>query len=234
VNPELSIVLPAYREAAALDALLPALKSQVAQLTPSHEIVVVDAERPIDNTGEICRIHGVHHMHRTNGNTYGDAVRSGIQVARGEFVVFMDADGSHNPASLPSLWKERRKFDIVIGSRYIAGGKTENPAILVFMSWVVNVIFRTCFGLSCRDVTNSFRLYRGAQLRALNLRSNNFDIVEEILIKLCGRRFRASVIEVPVVFERRKAGESKRNLIAFAATYLGTLIHLLWINWREK
>ncbi len=227
---ELSIVLPSYREAAALSKLLPSLKSRAAELTDAHEILVVDAQQPLDETPAICMAHGVRHIHRRYGNLYGDAVRTGIEEAGGRFIVFIDADGSHNPAHLRRLWDQREHHDVVIGSRYVAGGHTENPVILIFLSWVVNVIFRLVFHLHCKDVSNSFRLYRAEQLKPLHLKCHHFDIVEELLILLSGRR----IVEVPVTFERRKAGESKRKLLLFAIGYLWTLTRLLKIKLEAK
>jgi dolichol-phosphate mannosyltransferase len=224
--PELSIVLPAYREAESLATLLPVLKAKAAELTSNFEILVIDTEQPMDHTAEVCAAAGVRHIHRRGGNNYGDAVRTGIAESRGDSVIFMDADGSHNPIHLKGLWGEREGYLVVIGSRYVRGGVTENPFILIAMSYAVNLTFRIAFQLKASDVTNSFRLYRGNPLRALHLDSNDFDIVEELLIKLVTGRAHASVKEVPVVFERRKAGESKRNLREFAVSYVQTLIRL--------
>ncbi len=122
---------------------------------------------------------------------------------------------------------ERETWDIVIGSRYAKGGHTENPAILIFMSYVVNLTFRIVFKIKAKDVTNSFRLYRTAILKPLRLESNAFDILEELLIKAVTHRPPATVGEVPVTFERRKAGESKRNLVGFAFGYFSTLKKLM-------
>jgi dolichol-phosphate mannosyltransferase len=223
---ELSIVLPAYREAAALTKLLPSLKSRAAELTGAYEILVVDSQQPLDETVDVCRTNAVRHLFRRYGNLYGDAVRTGIEEAAGRYIVFVDADGSHNPAHLKLLWEQRERYDVVIGSRYVAGGHTENPAILIFMSWVVNVVFRLVFQLHCKDVSNSFRLYRAELLKPLRLQCHHFDIVEELLILLSDRR----IVEVPVTFERRKAGESKRKLLLFAIGYVWTLIRLLKIK----
>ncbi|MDQ6679169.1 MAG: glycosyltransferase [Acidobacteriota bacterium] len=206
--------------------LLPVLKENAGALTPSHEIIVIDASEPLDNTAEVCQVNGVRHVYRTGGDHYGDAVRTGIAEAQGRWILFMDADGSHNPIHLQRLWAKRESFDIVVGSRYVAGGETENPWILICMSFIVNLTFRMAFHLDCRDVTNSFRLYRGAPLRALTLQSDDFDIIEEILIRIVAGPAQGTVTEVPVVFERRKAGESKRKLMAFAASYLTTLARL--------
>jgi len=226
MTPVLSIVLPAYRESESLAQLLPALTMHAGALTPSHEILVIDASEPLDNTEQICHENGVRHLYRKGGNHYGDAVRTGIAEAQGRWILFMDADGSHNPAHLERLWAKRESFDIVVGSRYVPGGETENPRILIAMSFLVNLTFRLAFQLDCRDVTNSFRLYCGAPLRALTLTSDDFDIIEEILIKIVAGPAQGTVTEVPVVFERRKAGESKRKLVAFAASYLATLARL--------
>jgi dolichol-phosphate mannosyltransferase len=230
MSPDLSIIMPAYKEAEALGKLLPFLKSQVAELTDTYEILVIDTQEPLDETAGICRKNGVRHVHRRYGNLYGDAVRTGIEEASGHFIVFIDADGSHNPAHLRLLWDQRERYDVVIGSRYVAGGHTENPAILIFMSWVVNVIFRLFFQLHCKDVSNSFRLYRAELLKPLRLQCHNFDIVEELLILLSGRR----ITEVPVTFERRKAGQSKRKLLPFAISYMWTLMRLLKIKFEAR
>jgi len=223
---DLSIVLPAYREADSLDRLLPALQRVAGSLAAKVDILVVDSQEPMDATAAICRRYQVGHIHRTGGNLFGDAVRSGIRSARGKYLLFMDADGSHNPEAVRLLWGSRDKADVIIGSRYIQGGGTENPAVLIFLSWIVNIAFRGLLGLKCRDVSNSLRLYRADDLRSLDLVAKNFDIVEEILIKLMFGTQKRSVLEVPVVFERRKAGASKRSLVRFAFGYCGTLLRL--------
>ena len=223
---ELSVVLPAYREAAALKKLMSPLISSLAELTAASEIIVVDSAKALDETEAVCRDFGVRHLRQRGGSGYGNAVRTGIQEARGRYILLMDADGSHNPAHIQRLWRERENFDVVIGSRYVPGGRTENPPILIFLSWTVNVVFRLCFGQKCKDMSTSFRLYRAEPLKALRLRSHNFDIVEEILILLSAR----SITEVPVTFEQRKAGRSKRNLVLFAFGYGWTLVRLLWIK----
>lgn len=216
--------MPAYREADALRQLLPALIPAVKALSKRSEIIVADSVDPLDDTGLVCADYGVCHVHRTGGNAYGDAVRTGIQKSSGEYVLLMDADGSHNPRDIVRLWSARNQADIVIGSRYVKGGSTENPAVLIWMSRILNYLYKFAFGLSVADVSNSFRLYRGDQLRSVRLESSDFDIVEEILIRLAFGPTRATVTEVPVTFERRKAGESKRNLPAFMLSYMASIM----------
>ena len=223
---ELSICIPAYLEAESLALILPSIKQAAAALTPDFEVLIVDTQEPMDNTAEVCAANGVRHLHRTGGNSFGDAVRTIIREARGQYLLCMDADGSHGASYFASMWAQRERNDITIGSRYMAGGHTENPAILIFMSYVLNLTFRIAFSIRAKDVTNSFRLYRRGILTPLRLESNDFDILEEILIKVNLRRPPAIIGEVPVTFGRRKAGESKRKLLQFAFGYLKTLKRL--------
>jgi len=216
-------MIPAYQEAASLRDLLPEIKAAAAALTPAYEILIIDTETAMDDTAEVCAINGVRHVRRSGGNQYGDAIRTGIAEALGAYLFVMDADGSHSPSYFASMWSERERFDIVIGSRYVMGGHTENPAILIWMSYVLNLTFRVAFKLPAMDVTNSFRLYRTAILKRMKIESNDFDGVEEILIKAVTHLPPARVVEVPVTFGRRKAGESKRKLFKFALSYLSTL-----------
>lgn len=223
---DLTIMIPAYREAASLRTLLPQIHAAVRTLGCAYEVLVIDTLHPTDDTAEVCQQMGATHLRRSGGNSYGDALRTGIAQARGRHVLCMDADGSHNPAYFALMWAKREVWDIVIGSRYVRGGHTENPAILIFLSYLVNLTFRIVFRLSAHDVTNSFRLYRAEILRPIRLQSNDFDILEELLIKAVTQRPPASVGEVPVTFERRKAGESKRHLFRFALGYFATLRRL--------
>ena len=222
----LTVSIAAYREAENLANMLPRIKEAAAALTPHYEVLVVDTEAPMDDTEAICLANGVRHRFRTGGNSYGDATRTIIREARGEFLLNMDADGSHGPEYFAPMWRERHNYDITIGSRYAPGGHTENPAVLIWMSYVLNLTFRLAFSIRAKDVTNSFRLYRRAVLTPLHLSSNDFDILEEILIKVTLRKPPARIGEVPVTFARRKAGESKRKLMQFAFGYLKTLRRL--------
>lgn len=223
---DLSIIIPAYLEGKSLALLLPEIKMAAAVLTPRYEILVIDTQEDMDNTGDCCRANGALHIHRDGGNSYGDAIRTAIAAAHGIYIICMDADGSHSPSCFASMWAQRKSSEIVIGSRYVRGGHTENPAILIWMSSAVNLVFRAVFSLPAKDVTNSFRLYHRSVLASLKLESNDFDILEEILIKATIRRPPARIAEIPVTFGRRKAGESKRKLVQFAFGYLKTLQRL--------
>ena len=229
---DLSIVLPAYEEAENLDLLR--LHEIAKQLTARYEILVIDTEQPRDATPEVCLKHGATYIPRQGGSLYGHAIRTGMARTMGAHVLFMDADGSHNPSFIPDVWKYRNDFDLVIASRYVPGGKTENSPILIWMSHVVNIAFRFTLGLNCFDVSNSFRLYKGDDLRRLTLECDHFDIVEEILVKLVFSRSGYRLKEVPITFEKRKAGKTKRQLLTFALGYIATLWRLLRLKQKAR
>lgn len=220
---DLSLILPSYEEARNLEVLLPALKSVLDEGGVNYEILVIDTESPLDDTPDVCSRNGVSYHPRKGGALYSHAVKTGISASVGKWVLFMDSDGSHPVSMIPVLWSRRNDADLIIASRYVKEGRTENPAILIFLSLVVNAVFRLVLGLKCRDVSNSFRLYDGAALRSLSLECENFDIIEEILIKLSLSKRDFTALEVPFTFGTRKAGKTKRNLIKFAVSYLGTL-----------
>ena len=94
------------------------------------------------------------------------------------------------------------------------------------MSWMVNIGYRIVLGLNCKDVSNSFKLYPGDAVRRLELRCRNFDVVEEILVKVMRQNPGFRILEVPFTFKKRMFGQTKRSLMAFAFSYLVTLVRL--------
>lgn len=231
-TPELSIVLPAYLEEENLRILLPRLNEVLTKMgLPANtsgggEIVVIDTMTPLDKTQEACELNQARYVRRTGGNTFGDAVRTGMREAKGRYVLFMDADGSHTPEFIPELYAHAAENDVVIASRYIQGGYTENTASLVLMSKLLNLSYSLILNLKCKDVSNSFKIYRGELLRSITTYCNNFDIVEEILFKLSRVKRGLRIKEIPFTFKKRMFGDTKRNLVVFIVTYLFTIVRL--------
>lgn len=223
---EFSIVLPSYMEEENLRVLLPRLARVAAELPGTSEIVVIDTVQPLDNTASVCAQFGARYVNRRPTNSFGDAVRTGIEETRGNWTIFMDADGSHAPEFIPTLIAEAPQNDVVIASRYVAGGTTDNPALLVWMSRILNWTYSLVLNISCADVSNSLKAYRTELLKELTLKCDNFDVVEEILVRIVRRHPRARLKEVPFTFRARMFGRTKRNLPLFVATYLFTMIRL--------
>jgi dolichol-phosphate mannosyltransferase len=232
-NVRLSVVLPSYLEEENLRILLPRLHGVMERLVDHYEIIVVDTMSPLDHTKEVCRINNAKYINREIGNSFGDAVRTGIKEANSEYILFMDADGSHPPEFIPSLYQCIDDYDIVIASRYISGGYTENNGFLIFLSRVLNLTYSLVLNYKCKDISNNFKIYRAQLLKEIDLSCDHFDILEEILIKISKRHKHIRVKEVPFSFKKRMFGKTKRNLILFIFTYLYTLLRLLKLRFSE-
>jgi len=228
----ISVVLPAYQEAENLKNILPVIREALGEMGVSCEILVIDTMEPMDETESVCEESGAVYVPREGGNMYGDAIRTGIRRALYSRIVVMDADGSHDPKDIVKFYKQVKKhnFDIVIGSRYIKGGDTHNPFILRVMSYMLNIAYRVMFGLKVKDVSDSFRMYNASKLKKLELTCDNFDIVEEILIRMKIQYPDLMIKEVPIYFNKRVHGESKRDLKKFIKSYITTMAKLLRIK----
>jgi len=226
----LSIVLPAYLEEENLRLLLPRINKVCSEITNTYEILVIDTEKAMDGTPNACNENGASYINRTGGNTYGAAIRTGVKSASGKKIIFMDADGSHHPEFIKSLYSEKDTSDVVIASRYMEGGHTENSPLLILMSKIVNWGFAFVLNIKCKDVSNSYRLYDGEKLKSLSLKCENFDIVEEVLYKLIKLNKGLVIKELPFSFKQRMFGETKRNLPKFIITYVFTLIKLRFMK----
>ncbi|MFA5770867.1 MAG: glycosyltransferase [Patescibacteria group bacterium] len=222
----LSIIIPAYQEEENLRIILPRLYLAAQKLMVAFEIIVVDTQQSMDKTFNVCEENGVKYINREVGNNYGDAVVTGIKHAQGQYVIFMDADGSHTPEFVSELFAQHDNYDVVIASRYVTGGKTENNKILILMSLLLNIVYSVVLNLKCKDVSNSFKLYHTSQLKKLKLNCKNFDIVEEIFLKLKRNKPDLKILEIPYCFKKRLYGKTKRNLFIFIVSYLYTITKL--------
>jgi len=224
---KIAIILPSYKEAENLKVLLPKINEATKKMKCEYSITVVDAIEKMDDTELICEQNNAFYLPRKGGNHYGDAIRTGIAEANGEYIVIMDADGSHNPEDIARLYdKVIEGFDVVIGSRYVSGGNSHNGFLLKLMSLTVNCIYRFVFNINVKDVSNSFRIYESKKLKELNLSCENFDIVEEILILLFQKYKNLKVSEIPIFFDKRLHGSSKRDLLMFVFSYVATIVRL--------
>jgi len=227
---DLSVLIPAYQEEENLRVILPRLNKALNELKVKHEVLVIDTMQKMDNTEQVCKELNATYINRENSNYYGDAIRTGINHAKGTWIIFMDADGSHSPEFIKELFLYRNDYDVVIASRYVKGGGSDNDRLSILMSLIVNVVFSWFLGLNCKDVSNSFKLYRTSLLKDISLYSNNFDAVEEILVKLKRKNPQLKIKEVPFFFKERMFGHTKRNLLAFIFSYLVILIRLKFFS----
>ena len=214
----LSVVIPAWGEAENLRHLLPLLHEALRRQGMEYEIIVADTDSG-DGTVEVCERNGVRRVVVADRG-YGLALREGFTAARGEFILTMDADLSHPSGFIEKLWESRNDADLIIASRYIDGGRADMPLFRLVLSRVLNWWFGLALRLPVRDLSSGFRLYRRSVLEEVSPTGRDFNILQEILIRVYCRGY--TVKEVPFSYRRRHSGSSHARLMAFAFQYLKT------------
>lgn len=233
--PGISTVLLAYREAENLKLLIPSIKKQLDTLPETYEIIVVDSACPLDETPDICAEYGCKYINQELPN-FGGAFLTGIKYAEYDKFLILDSDGSHNPIYIPDIYHKfvSENKDIVIGSRYVKGGHTDDAKSSVIMSHILNCAFRICLGIRAKDISTDYRMYRTEDLKSVELTSKNYDILQEVLVKISlnkpGKKL--DIGEIPISFEKRIHGESKRRLIPFIIGYIKSLFKLTFMRLR--
>ncbi len=228
-----TVGLLAYHEEENLKVLLPKIISNMDSLGVDYEIEVIDTQEPTDNTEIVCQNFGVKYINQETPGFAG-AQKTAIKYAEKELFLIMDCDGSHNPQYIPEIYKKyiEDDCDVVIGSRYVKGGKTFDSPTSIIMSKTLNLAYRVCLGIKAKDISTDFRLYDTKQLKQLELECVNYDVLEEILLKLKLNKSNLKIGEVPIVFEKRMFGESKRQLIPFICSYIKTLFRLTAMRFK--
>jgi dolichol-phosphate mannosyltransferase len=209
------VIVPTYNERDNIDVLLDDLLSLPADLS----VINVDDNSP-DGTGAAAdtwaarypdRVRVVHRAGKLGlGTAYIAGFRRALEAGF-DRIMTMDADFSHHPRYIPSLLDLSRAHDLVIGSRYVAGGGTLNcTAKRKALSQGANSFAKVMLGLRAQDCTAGFRCYRRQVLQAIDLdsiRSNGYSFLIEMIFYVQRRGF--SIGEVPIIFEDRRRGTSK-------------------------
>jgi len=226
VSPELAIVIPAWNERENLELLLPALRETLAGLGVAAEVVVVDGGSE-DGTREAALRRGA----RVVGQEvrgYAGALLAGFAATKAAYVVTMDADLSHRPLFLESFWQRRDEGEVLVASRYIAGGRADMGWFRRLLSQILNRAYRRTLSLPLRDLSSGFRMYRRDVVTGLTLEARDFDVLEEILIRVHAEGWR--IIEVPFHYMARGSGRSHARLVKFGWAFAKTLVRM----WRLR
>jgi dolichol-phosphate mannosyltransferase len=213
------LILPTYDEAANIEAVVRAVLPVLQAASPDGaRVLIVDDGSP-DGTGVIAdRLAQEHEavdvLHRPTRGGLGPAYLAGFHralAAGAGLVLEMDADFSHDPADVTRLVRACDAADLALGSRYVAGGGITNWGLgrrLVSRggSWYARVVL----GLRVRDLTGGFKCFRREVLEAIDLpsiRSRGYAFQVELTYRAVRAGF--SIVEVPIVFHERRAGQSK-------------------------
>jgi dolichol-phosphate mannosyltransferase len=224
---DLSIVVPTYNERDRLAELVDAVFAACRRARLELELIVVDDNSP-DGTGtladELATARRMIVIRRAGKLGLGTAVVAGFNRASAPVVGVMDADFSHPPAMVPTLFHTFRatQADVVIGSRYVPGGSTPNwPTGRRMMSRLACALAWPL--TSIRDPTSGFFLIKRDLARGTTIKAGGFKICLELVI----RGWPGLIVEVPIRFEDREQGESKMSSRE-AARYLVQLRDLMW------
>ena len=224
--PDLAVVIPAWNERENLELLLPALKEVLTGLGLAAEIVVADGGSH-DGTREAAERRGARVVLQEERG-YGGALLAGFAATTAPYIVTMDADLSHRPVFLEDFWKRRDEAEVLIASRYVAGGRADMGWLRRLLSRILNRTYRRALSLPLRDLSSGFRLYRRDALAGITLQARDFDVLEEILIRVHCEGWR--ILEVPFHYMARGSGRSHARLFKFGWALLKTLVRM----WRLR
>jgi dolichol-phosphate mannosyltransferase len=217
--PNATVCLPTYNERGNLEPMLRALAPLGVR------VLVIDDNSP-DGTGELAdrlaeELDFVSVLHRAQKEGLGPAYLAGFQRALADgadYVLEVDCDFSHDPADVPRLIAACDDgADLALGSRYVAGGGTENWGIARrIVSWGGSFYARTMLGVPIRDLTGGFKCFRRVVLETVDLdaiESKGYAFQIETTYRALRKGFR--VVEVPIRFVDRTEGQSKMSRAIF-------------------
>jgi glycosyltransferase involved in cell wall biosynthesis len=219
----LSVVIPVFNEEPTIGDVIGRLKATVQKTGFEHEIIVVD-DCSQDRSMEISKSHGVkvYSLRKHMGKGY--ALRVGFAKAKGEIIATIDSDGSHRPEELPLLLSPilQDKADFVIGSRFLnekpASARKLNAIGVRLFNAFIEILTRT----RVSDSQSGYRAMKSEVLKNLRLRSGEYEIESEMLVKTVHRGFR--VKEAPITFEQRTYGKSRLDPVVDGFKILSSIV----------
>ena len=215
---ELSVVIPALDEEKNVKKIIPAIREEILPAVDGAEIIVVDGGSK-DRTREVAESLDAKVVVQDERG-YGGALIAGFAAARGKYILTMDADLSHSPLFFHDMHGKIQSCDVVIASRYVRGGSARMPLFRRLLSIVLNQFFKRGLSLPIFDLSSGFRLYKSSALRSVEILSRDFDVLEEIIIKLYIDGYH--IAEVPFQYEPRAEGQTHVKLLKFGIAYLKT------------
>jgi len=200
---EVSIIIPAYNEAKAIGNVI----SEIKRSYPSYEVLVIN-DGSTDDTGKVARQAGalVHNHPYNIGN--GAAIKTGIRIASGEILVFMDGDGQHHTEDIKRLLECFPEYDMIVGARDEGAHASNGRA---FVNWLYNKLASYVTKFRIKDLTSGLRAIKSEVARQfLYLLPNTYSYPTTLTLSVL--RSGRSLKYVTIKAEKRKRGKSKIRL----------------------
>jgi dolichol-phosphate mannosyltransferase len=210
--PTLSIVIPAYNEERFIGTLLAQIRAvDLQSLGIAKEIIVVD-DCSTDRTAQIAAdVPGVTVKRMPVNGGKGRAVRAGIEIATGDYLIIQDADLEYDPNDYVPMLEALRagRGDVVYGSRYLGRGRHPNQSLAAYLGGRSLSLAALVFtGRYLTDTVTALKLFHRDQLATLTLETSGFELDHEITAKMAQRG--ARIVEVPIRYAPRSREEGKK------------------------
>ncbi len=224
-----SIILATYKEKENIVPLINALLKECKENKIECEIIVVDDNSP-DGTAKVIKKNfgknkKINLIVRKNERGLGTAVGRGVEEAKGDIVVFMDSDFSHDPKDVVKIIKLTENFDIVNGSRHMKGGGMQSATYRKFASiagkYAGSLYMGIILGMKLTDYTNGYFAVRKSVLDKLDCKRIFYGYGDYYFrLFYYAKRKGAKIKEIPVFYKFREAGQSKTNFINHGLQYI--------------
>lgn len=222
---DVSVLVMARDEGGNIGRLLNSTREVLEDIGATFELLVIDGNSK-DNTVEEALSSGAK-VERQTEQGYGNAFRQGLASCSGRWILTLDADGSHDPNFVRTVWENRNTAEVVIASRY-AEGDARMPYSRLVLSKLLNRFVARVLSLPLKDLSSGYRLYRRSAIQELKLSGQDFNVLIELLAKMYLKGYSAR--EVPFFYKPRGQGRSKAALLRFARSYLSSC----WRLWRLR
>jgi glycosyltransferase involved in cell wall biosynthesis len=207
-EPLISVIIPVFNEELTIGTVIERVKVVLQNIGFEYEIIVVD-DFSTDRSLALSNRQGVKVYSLKKHMGKGYALRAGFAKAKGDIITTIDSDGSHRPEELPSLLTPilQEKADLVIGSRYLSQKPAAAKKLNAIGVRLFNLLIEVFTGAEVSDSQSGYRVMKSEVLRNMSLKSGEYEIESEMLVKTARQGFR--VREVPISFEQRTYGTSR-------------------------